>query len=300
MKEMGGKFLLICAMSMLVMEPWRTAVCQEQGGALNGAPVMTPPPASKTGLMTSQTPIPQQSPPPQSPLAPATPAPALRGSYPMLTGTTPALTGTAPIISGTGVVTSGTAPSPSPPLEYSIEIDLTHQHVYLLKDGHAFADAPVSSGRAGHLTPTGDFFLIQKDLNHFSNLYGKIVEIKSGRLVKNGADVAKPVPKGCKFVPAPMKWFMRFEGASGMHAGILPGYPASHGCVRMPPAKAKLFFETVSLGTPVHVFGTPPLRTSHEEEPRHHAAAPPQPTPAPAPTPRAKRGWWIFQGRPRV
>jgi len=182
-------------------------------------------------------------------------------------------------------------PSPTPGPSYSIEIDLQTQRIYLLKDGHKFVDAPISSGRAGHLTPTGDFAVIEKDPNHFSNLYGRIVEKDSGRVVKSGADVATPVPKGCIFQPAPMKWFMRFDGAAGMHAGILPGYPASHGCVRMPPAKAQLFYQTVALGTPVHVFGTTPVRATHEEaEP--HRPAPPAPKPSPVPTPKPAHRWW--------
>jgi lipoprotein-anchoring transpeptidase ErfK/SrfK len=175
-----------------------------------------------------------------------------------------------------------------------VELDLGHQRAYLLKDGKTISESPISSGRAGHLTPTGSFAVVQKDLNHVSTLYGKIVEKDSGRVVKSGADVATPVPKGCKFVPAPMKWFMRFEGAAGMHAGILPGYPASHGCVRMPPAKAKLFYETVEIGTPVHVFGNPPLRAAREENAlRRHVAAPVVPKATPTPTP-ARRGWWHF------
>jgi hypothetical protein len=94
-----------------------------------------------------------------------------------------------------------------------------------------------------------------------------------------------------------MKWFIRFEGASGMHAGILPGYPASHGCVRMPASKAEFFYNTVSLGDPVHVFGTPPERSREEETPHHHAIASSTSKPAamPSPTPKPSRGWWIFR-----
>jgi lipoprotein-anchoring transpeptidase ErfK/SrfK len=223
---------------------------------------------------------------------------------PALTGTTPAMTGSAATVSGTTPAVTGTetaaVPSPTPPSPYSIELDLGRQRAFLLKDGKQIAESPVSSGREGHLTPTGNFSVIQKDLNHFSNLYGKIVEKGSGRVVKSGADVATPIPKGCKFVPAPMKWFMRFEGAAGMHAGILPGYPASHGCVRMPVSKAELFYKTVKIGTPVHVFGTPPFRSAREEAaaaPHHHAvtsAAATKAAPTPAPTPKAKHGWWIF------
>ena len=53
-----------------------------------------------------------------------------------------------------------------------------------------------------------------------------------------------------------MPYFMEFSPALGMHAGYLPGYPASHGCVRMPRDFAALFFERVRTGTPVTVVGS--------------------------------------------
>jgi L,D-transpeptidase catalytic domain len=53
-----------------------------------------------------------------------------------------------------------------------------------------------------------------------------------------------------------MPYFMEFSPAVGMHAGYLPGYPASHGCVRMPRDLAALFFERVQIGTPVTVVGS--------------------------------------------
>ncbi len=66
------------------------------------------------------------------------------------------------------------------------------------------------------------------------------------------------VPRGGKFIPAPMRYFIRFDGATGMHAGYLPGYPASHGCVRLPQEKAIALFDAVQVGTPVTVFGRTP------------------------------------------
>src|SRR4029450_7580752 len=73
------------------------------------------------------------------------------------------------------------------------------------------------------------------------------------------ADADMPVSPGGKFIPAPMHYFMRFTGADGLHAGYLPGYPASHGCVRMPQEYAIAFFNSVSVGTPVTVFGRTPV-----------------------------------------
>ena len=117
--------------------------------------------------------------------------------------------------------------------------------------------SPVSSGRYGHLTETGSFKVIEKERNHYSSIYGKIVDA-SGRTIVADADIDMKVPRGCKFVPAPMLYFMRFHGADGMHAGYLPGYPASHGCVRMPDQLAIAFYNAVQVGTPVTVFGRTP------------------------------------------
>jgi lipoprotein-anchoring transpeptidase ErfK/SrfK len=50
-----------------------------------------------------------------------------------------------------------------------------------------------------------------------------------------------------------MPYFMRVTGGIGMHEGFLPGYAASHGCIRMPGFMAERFFENVSVGTPVTV-----------------------------------------------
>ena len=50
-----------------------------------------------------------------------------------------------------------------------------------------------------------------------------------------------------------MPYFLRFNGGIGMHAGFLPGFPASHGCVRMPAQMAERFFQHAPLGTPVTV-----------------------------------------------
>ncbi len=138
-----------------------------------------------------------------------------------------------------------------------VEIDLGRQTAYLIRGHRVVMQSPISSGRYGHLTGTGSFKVIEKERNHYSSIYGKIVD-NSGRTVIADADVDMRVPRGCKFVPAPMPYFMRFHGADGMHAGYLPGYPASHGCVRMPDEMAVAFYNAVDVGTPVTVFGRTP------------------------------------------
>jgi lipoprotein-anchoring transpeptidase ErfK/SrfK len=137
---------------------------------------------------------------------------------------------------------------------YSVEIDLEQQTAYLIRGRRIVLASEISTGRSGHLTETGSFKIIEKERNHFSSLYGKIVDA-NGRTVVADADSDMRVPRGGKFLAAPMRYFMRFHEATGMHAGYLPGYPASHGCVRMPEQNAIAFFNAVEVGTPVHVFG---------------------------------------------
>jgi lipoprotein-anchoring transpeptidase ErfK/SrfK len=140
---------------------------------------------------------------------------------------------------------------------FRVEIDLQQQTAFLLRGRRVVMESPISSGRYGHLTETGSFKVIEKERNHSSSIYGKIVD-SYGRTIVADADVDMKVPRGGRFIPAPMHYFMRFHGADGMHAGYLPGYPASHGCVRMPEELAIAFYNAVEVGTPVHVFGRTP------------------------------------------
>ena len=140
---------------------------------------------------------------------------------------------------------------------FRVEIDLQDQVALLLRGRGVVLESPISSGRYGHLTQAGSFKVIEKEINHHSSIYGKIVDA-NGRTIVSDADIDMKVPRGGKFVPAPMRYFMRFHEADGMHAGYLPGYPASHGCVRMPEQLAIAFYHAVDVGTPVTVFGRTP------------------------------------------
>jgi lipoprotein-anchoring transpeptidase ErfK/SrfK len=296
MKRSGPILLQLVSLAMLAAVQHVAAQAPRTEPVTQVVPVTSPTPLPAIGEAPQQAPSVPTGPEPVSTAAPVTsPTPAASGTMEQPAATPPAVnppipqvTATTPAMSATG---TAAVPSPTPELHYSIEIDLTNQRAYLLKDGEKYAESPISSGRAGHLTPTGDFEVIEKDLNHFSNLYGKIVEKDSGRVVKAGADSAMPVPKGCKFEPAPMKWFMRFDGAAGMHAGILPGYAASHGCVRMLASKAELFYSLVDVGTPVHVFGTAPAREESEDEPHRHGESIPKAMASP--TPKAHHFLWF-------
>jgi hypothetical protein len=138
-----------------------------------------------------------------------------------------------------------------------IDIDLTNQRAYLLEGGRVILDSPICSGRPGHLTPTGTFKVTDKDLNHASSFYGFFGNPATKQIVIPDADTAMKVPAGLEFVHAPMRYYMQFKPAIGLHSGFLPGHPDSHGCVRMPQEYATSFFQAVKIGTRVHVYGQP-------------------------------------------
>jgi lipoprotein-anchoring transpeptidase ErfK/SrfK len=135
-----------------------------------------------------------------------------------------------------------------------VRVSLPKQRAYLMVGEEIAADSPISSGRAGHGTPRGNFSVLEKDPDHRSSLYGDFVD-RSGRVVRAGISAKiDSAPSGTHYVGASMRWFMRLTGEGvGMHVGILPGYPASHGCVRMSADGAKLFYDHVKIGTPVAV-----------------------------------------------
>ena len=135
-----------------------------------------------------------------------------------------------------------------------VVVSLPKQRAYLMIGEQIVADSPISSGKAGHTTPSGNFSVLEKDPDHRSSIYGDFVD-GSGRTVRSGISAKiDSAPSGTHYVGASMRWFMRLTGEGvGMHVGILPGYPASHGCVRMSSDGAKLFYDIVKVGTPVKV-----------------------------------------------
>lgn len=135
-----------------------------------------------------------------------------------------------------------------------IVVSIPKQRAYLMIGEKIVADGPISSGRRGHESPMGHLHVLEKDPNHHSSLYGDFVD-GSGRVVRAGVSARiDSAPSGTHFAGAAMKWFLRLtEDGVGMHIGILPGYPASHGCIRESVDGAKLFYDYVKVGTPVDV-----------------------------------------------
>lgn len=139
--------------------------------------------------------------------------------------------------------------------ETRVIINLSEQRAYLVEQGKMTLISPIASGKPGWSTPAGQFSVFRKDIDHRSGSFGSIVDA-FGRVVISNATVGSRVPARCHYRPAPMPYYMEFSPAIGMHAGYLPGYPASHGCVRMPRDLAARFFERVRIGTPVTVLGS--------------------------------------------
>ena len=112
-----------------------------------------------------------------------------------------------------------------PPEQLHIEISLASQHVSLIKDGVPIFETVCSTGRDGYSTRTGDFVITDKERNHRSTIYH-----------------------------VDMPYFMRLSCLDfGMHEGVVPRYPASHGCIRLPGDAARKLFAEIPIGTLVSV-----------------------------------------------
>ncbi|HZA66273.1 MAG TPA: L,D-transpeptidase [Geminicoccaceae bacterium] len=105
-----------------------------------------------------------------------------------------------------------------------IIVSLPDQLVYVYRNGIRIGVSTCATGRPGHATPTGVFTILQKDATHHSSLYNN--------------------------APMPFTERLTWSGVA-LHAGSLPGYPDSHGCVHLPLEFSELLFQATRLGTPV-------------------------------------------------
>ncbi len=117
-------------------------------------------------------------------------------------------------------------------------VNLTEQRAYVYRNGILIGATTVSTGRPGHATPTGVFTVLQKQKEHRSTIYDG----------------------------APMPYMQRLTwGGIALHAGGLPGYPESHGCVHLPSEFAQLLFNSSPAGMTVVISSeaTAPERVAH-------------------------------------
>ena len=90
-----------------------------------------------------------------------------------------------------------------------VVVSLPKQRAFLMIGDQIVIDSPISSGKRGHSSPTGNFSVLEKDPNHRSNIYGDFVD-RSGRTVRAGVSAKiDAAPSGTHYVGASMKWFMR-------------------------------------------------------------------------------------------
>ncbi len=135
-----------------------------------------------------------------------------------------------------------------------IVVNLAAQRAYLMVGADVCIDTPVSSGRRAAPTPTGAFTVMEKIRDHSSASYGDFVD-GSGRVVRSGVSMKlDAAPAGARYASVPMKFYCRFtDSGFALHDGLLPGYPAAQGSVRVPVEIARMIFEKVRVGTPVEV-----------------------------------------------
>ncbi len=137
--------------------------------------------------------------------------------------------------------------------EARVEILLKEQRGRLYLREQIAMDFPVCSGRyGGHETPKGTFRISQKVKEYRSNRYGYYADA-NGDYVKGGAETGKPGPKGTHFKGAAMPYWMRFNGAIGLHVGDVHREGESHGCVRVPEEACSILFDKLSIGSTVVV-----------------------------------------------
>lgn len=115
-------------------------------------------------------------------------------------------------------------PDRSPDGPLAIIVSIPDQRVYVYRNGVRIAASTCSTGKPGHSTPAGVFTILQKDKHHHSSTYDNAPMPNMNRLTWSGI---------------------------ALHAGDLPGYPASHGCVRLPLDFSALLFGLTHIGTPV-------------------------------------------------
>lgn len=120
-------------------------------------------------------------------------------------------------------------PERSPKGRLAIIVSIPDQRVHVYRNGIRIAVSTCSTGKPGHETPTGVFTILEKDKNHRSSTYNNAPMPNMNRLTWSGV---------------------------ALHAGNLPGYPASHGCIRLPTKFSELLFSITQVGTPVILAGS--------------------------------------------
>ena len=131
------------------------------------------------------------------------------------------------------------APAPRPVAASGtvrILVSIPQQRLWVFRGSELVATSRVSTGKRGHATPTGSFPILQKRVEHYSNIYDN----------------------------APMPYMQRLTNYGiALHGGRVPGYPASHGCIRLPHAFARRLYRLTDFNSRVIVTSARPRSTAH-------------------------------------
>lgn len=147
----------------------------------------------------------------------------------------------------------GAALNQHAPAHSYVVILLAEQRGRLYINDRIAMDFPVCSGRVGgHETPTGTFHITEKRAEYRSHSYGSFVDANDN-IVKGGIASWDAAPAGSHFKGASMPYWMRFNGAIGMHVGNVHRESDSHGCVRIPEEACKILFSKLGVGSRVIV-----------------------------------------------
>ena len=154
---------------------------------------------------------------PRLPFIPPEPLPVLAGYL-----------ATEPVVPAApaGPLPPATAAAPASPPALRILVSLPQQKAYVFRHGDLVATSPVSTGKKGFETPAGTFRILQKKVHHRSTTYDN----------------------------APMPYMQRLTWSGvALHAGHVPGRPASHGCIRLPRSFAKKLYRMTNFRTTVTI-----------------------------------------------
>jgi len=113
-------------------------------------------------------------------------------------------------------------------------------------------DFPICTGTDDYPTPKGSFKITQKVIEHRSNLYGSFVD-GDGNFIATNIRSSDTKPKGTRYQGARMPYWMRFNGAIGIHEGLVYREESSHGCVRVTPEAAPVIYEKLNNGSTIIV-----------------------------------------------
>jgi lipoprotein-anchoring transpeptidase ErfK/SrfK len=118
-----------------------------------------------------------------------------------------------------------------------IVVSIPSQEAFVFKRGKLWDSSPVSTGKRGNETPTGEFTILQKKKMHRSTLYDD--------------------------APMPFMQRLTWDGVA-LHAGSVPGYPASHGCIRLPKEFAERLYRVTNYSSTVVLVTSEPVRSAED------------------------------------